>query len=222
VFITHTVPASTCSSTGGFSSQTHGPISIGSPSTNSSTWSERRVIGEVATQAQINAACANGGNLIFNGDFETVDGNNNAIGWDSYSRGSFIDFEDYPSTTQHTPGGSYNGRVVSIDPGASISIWQPVTLCPNGSYYLEAWDRQYPLLAECVVSYVVGNQTVFSTSPQEAWGVQKAIYTAGETAAAVSLTFNITVTCPGPSGKLSEDADWEMIAEIDDLSLIAL
>ena len=109
-----------------------------------------------------------------------------------------------------------------MDPGASISIWQPVTLCPNGSYYLEAWDRQYPLLAECVVSYVLGNQTVFSTSPQEAWRAQKVIYTAGETAAAVSLTFNITVTCPGPSGKLSEDAKGEMIAEIDDLSLIAV
>jgi hypothetical protein len=172
-----------------------------------------------ATQEQIDAACAQKGNSIFNPDFELED-NARPFGWTAPSS-PFLSFDASTSDDQHTPSGQHSGRVLSAMPQDNITISQPLTLCPGKKYLLSAWNKQDDILSQCEMSYLIGDHLVFIASPQEAWSQRSDVYTAGSTPEDVSKDLNVRFECAGESGALvGANSDGFMGAEIDDLSLV--
>ena len=86
--------------------------------------------GAVATQEEIDAACASQFNVIFNANFEVED-NNHALGWDVQPDDVFISFRTYPSENPAALSGGRSGRVFPAAPGRRIRVSTPVTLCPG-------------------------------------------------------------------------------------------
>jgi hypothetical protein len=179
--------------------------------------------GELATDAQIAAACANQDSIVFNGDFEQAQ-NANALYWTTSPSDNFISFRTSPTTAgPNAPSGVLSGRVLSASPGSSILLSTPVTLCPGRQYRLSASNRQGDVLAQCSLAYSIGDRTVFTASPQESWlqAPRSAFYTAGDTVSAVSVELSVMVTCAGQGGFLvgTDDAGY-MVVEFDDVRLV--
>jgi hypothetical protein len=169
---------------------------------------------ERATPAQIDSSCKNIGNQIFNGEFELVDSNSSPLGW-GFATGSmqimFMAFED---DSQITPSGSWEGRIVSLDPSAVGRILQPLTLCPNTTYSFSGWTRQARVLAECSATFSISGSTIGSVSPGQVYG--SGISNLKDyTADTAEVDFEISVQCIG-----SGDRNNTRTIDFDDLSLI--
>jgi hypothetical protein len=180
-----------------------------------------RQSGALATREQIDAACVSNSNAVFNEDFELED-DNNALGWAVKPDDAFISFRTYPSDDQHTPSGRRSGRVLSAAPGRKVAISTPVTLCPGQQYKLSSFNRQANLLAQCTVTYAIGDDTIYTASPQEVWleAPKSEFYTAGDTPEDVSVDLSTTVECAGQGGApAGTDDDGFMVVEFDDVSL---
>ena len=183
--------------------------------------SELRIEGQNATATQIQRACTNVGNQIFNGEFELASNTGNALGWTFSADSTSIYFLDYADSTQHTPGGSREGRFVSEDATATARIYQPITLCPNATYALSSWIRQARSLAECTATFSIGSAVLGTIMPAAiVWQdtlFNAANYTVGPAVADASQDFVVSVQCAG-----SGDANDERTIDIDDLSLEAI
>lgn len=194
-----------------------GSLATGGPSYGplNTTMALRRAFGETATEAQIAAACANTGSLVTNGGFETTSQDFGAQGWSDSTASTSIYFLTHSSATAH--GGLREGRFVSSETGAAIRISQPLTLCPGRTYALSAYHRQTSDLMQCEVWYSLGSEEVFSDQPGTVYEGQSNFYTAGSSAADVSLDLDITVRCSG-----QKDVDGQMVLDVDDVALRAV
>ncbi|KAJ9640394.1 hypothetical protein H2199_005933 [Coniosporium tulheliwenetii] len=194
-----------------------GSLSTGGPSYGplNTTMALRRAFGETATEAQIAAACANTGSLVTNGGFETTSQDFGAQGWTDSTTSTSIYFLTHSSATAH--GGLREGRFVSSEAAATIRISQPLTLCPGTMYALSAYHRQTSDLMQCEVWYKLGGEEVFSDQPGTVYEGQSNFYTAGDSAADVSVDFDITVRCSGQT-----DVDGQMVLDVDDVALRAV
>jgi hypothetical protein len=171
-----------------------------------------------ATPQQVDTSCNNIGNQIFNGEFEISDSSSEPIGWGFATDSNdiilpiiFLAFED---RTQHTAGGSREGRIVSNDTAAVGRILQPLTLCPNSTYSLVAFTRQSRVLAECTATFFIGGENVGVVSPGQEWGSGMSNYR-DYTADAPEADLEISVQCIG-----SGDANGRRVIDFDDLSLV--
>lgn len=115
---------------------------------------------------------------------------------------AFISFRTYPSENPATPSGRHTGRVLSAAPGRRIVVSTPVTLCPGEQYRFSASSRQADIDAQCSISYGIGDNTIFTARPQEAWLAQprSEFYTAGNTPETVSVDVSVAVTYSGQGG----------------------
>jgi hypothetical protein len=186
-----------------------------------STAPPRRRSGEIATSDQIAYACADTSNLVTNGDFEAGTGPT-ALGWTIAPEDSLITFRVAPSTAANGST-TLAAQVLSGAPGRSLTVSQPLTLCPGRQYRLSSANRQANLLSKCTISYFIGDDEVYTppSSPQETFLGRSEFFTAGTTPQDVSQDLRITTRCDGEGGALvGANADGVMVAELDDVSAV--
>lgn len=195
--------------------------SSSAPASAITSLSQLRIAGQPATDQQISFACNNVDNQVFNGGFELVDSNGDALGWnfttDETSVMFFVDAED---PTQHTPDGNRDGQVVSDSDNTSGRLYQPLTLCPNSTYSFEAWTRQQDFLSECIATFQIGMTAIGTVMPGTFWTNAMSDpmnYTVGpgEQDGAVDLSIFVICSGEGTSGV-------DRVIELDDISLVQL
>lgn len=181
-----------------------------------------------ATPAQIAAACAYDGNMVYNSGFErtTTGANGQAepqdYGWQTNDAGHVhIVDAALPPGAQGPPGDGGGSRVArfTVDGGRAAGIgilWQPLTLCPNVSYVVGGWARQNQSADGCSADFYVGGEYVGSLNPDETWTniwTDAQVYTVGPLAANASVNLEIRMECTGlTQGKSG-------VLELDELSL---
>ena len=180
-----------------------------------------RKVNATATDAQISRACANKGNLVYNSGFDAADNAGAPLDWFSNQNGRDSRFDAYNSTRQHAGSSTHSARVILTASDTSITISQPLTLCPNTRYQFSSWDRQADLLSECQTAYGIGGYTLFAVFPQEFWRQHNATFTTGATPQDCSLDLSISVVCRGNGGSLVGDGSSGMITELDSLRITA-
>lgn len=184
----------------------------------------------VAPAASLSAACLNAGNVLTNGDFETVAGNSSSggggggatnssapppvVGWTSTSgdpaSAYFADISATDQDAQFTPNGTRLARFTLGGSAGNVVAYQPVTLCPNTLYYLSLDIVQKSQTGACRVDVGVGGQTLTLPGGQPS-GRYIMMYTSGPTARADSVYFVLNMTCPAvgdvPGGTWAVDVD---------------
>lgn len=172
--------------------------------------------GELASPAQISAACAAGrNNLVRNPGFENQNGNE----WAVVSSAGPASFEYFESTSQRTPGGSVEGLFTLNSSDASITLSQPLTVCPGEPYIFEFFARQESDLSECSVVAKLGDETLAEDRPTLVYGRGiPGFYAAESSQADVSVDLTFEVTCEG-SDVAPESPG---LLGIDDVSLTKL
>ena len=195
--------------------------SSSAPASAITSLSELRIGGQPATDQQVSFACNNVGNQIFNGGFELVDYDGDALGWsfttDDTAVMFFVDAED---ATQHTPNGNRDGQVVSDSDTASGRLYQSLTLCPNTTYSFEAWTRQQNFLTECIATFQINMTAIGTVMPGTSWTNAMSDpmnYTVGPGEQDGAVDLSVFVIC---SGEGISDAD--RVIELDDISLVQL
>jgi hypothetical protein len=191
------------------------------PSSAITSLNQLRIGGQPATDQQVSFACSNVGNQVFNGGFELVDSNGDALGWnfttDDTMAMFFVDAED---PTQHTPGGSLDGQVVSESNTASGRLYQSLTLCPNTTYSFEAWTRQQDYLSECIATFQINMTAIGEVMPRTSWTnamFDPMNYTVGPGQQDGAVDLSIFVRCLG-----DRTSDVDRVIELDDISLVEL
>lgn len=186
------------------------------PSVTGSSNYDRRQSGQVASDAQIIAACATNNIVVQNGGFEIADSTSGAIFWNVSSNSPNITFDsiDIDSLQQITPNGMHLGRVISLDASAVVRVSQPLTLCPNTIYNLSVWDRQPRSIAQCRARYLFGNTTIILAQAETSFRLRTASVQGGADAGAVSVDLNIEVKCIG-----SQDSRGRSVWEVDEVSI---
>jgi hypothetical protein len=177
--------------------------------------------GETATPEQIAYACADTSNLVTNGDFEAGNGST-ALGWDIAPEDSLITFRVAPSTAANGST-TLAAQVLSGAPGRSLTVSQPLTLCPGRQYRLSSANRQGNLLSKCTISYFIGDDEVYTppSSPQETFLGRSEFFTAGTTPQDVSQDLKITTRFDGEGGALvGANVDGFMVGEFDNVSVM--
>lgn len=181
--------------------------------------SQLRVEGQPATDQQVSFACNNVGNQVFNGGFELIDSNGNALGWNFTTDDTAVMFSvDAEDLTQHTPGGSRDGQVVSESDTASSRLYQPLTLCPNTTYSFEVWTRQRDFLSECTATFQIDMTSIGMVIPGTSWTNAMSDpmnYTVGPGQQDGAVDLSVFVVCKGEG-----TSDVDRVIEFDDISLI--
>ncbi|KAF9729663.1 hypothetical protein PMIN01_12527 [Paraphaeosphaeria minitans] len=173
-----------------------------------------RRTGEVATQQQIDQACADNDNIVINPDF-SFEAANTAFGWTTKTDNPAIIFE-----TQNTSGVSQFARVLAAATNQAMTISQPLTLCPGKEYRMSSTNRQGNLMSKCQAAYYIGNDFVYAASPQETFTRRQEFFTAGTTPADVSQDLRVVVTCNGEAGiPAGTNNDGYMNLDIDDVGV---
>ena len=195
--------------------------SSSAPTSAITSLNQLRIEGQPATDQQVSFACNNVGNQVFNGEFELVDYNGDAVGWDFTTDDVavmfFVDAED---PTQHTPGGSRDGQVVSQSDTASGRLYQSLTLCPNTTYSFEAWTRQQDFLSECTATFQINVTVIGVVMPGTSWtnAISNSLnYTVGPGQQDGAVDLSIFVLCRGEG-----ISDVDRVIELDDISLVQL
>ena len=156
--------------------------------------------GEVATQEQIDYACADSGNPVVNPDFALGTGDT-AVGWTIKPEDAYISFRTGPSTSANGTA-IRSAQVLSGTPGRTLEVSQPLTLCPGRKYSVSSFNRQANLLSKCSIKYSYGDSDVYTSSPQEIYTARAEDYTAGASPSDVSKDLRITARCDGEGGAL--------------------
>ncbi|CAO2647646.1 Nn.00g085680.m01.CDS01 [Neocucurbitaria sp. VM-36] len=171
--------------------------------------------GSPATQEQIDAACADPQNIVLNPNFAVTD-SGEVPGWSVDASDPVISVE-----SEQNPGG--NGTIAqfrSAVVGRTLSITQPITLCPGQQYSLSALNRQANVLAKCVAKYSVGDDTVFNVTPQQSWLPTDGFFTAGAGVTGASVNLSITASCAGYGGLPVSDQEGWMRVEVSGVSIV--
>jgi len=197
-------------------------VSSSSPPASAITsLNQLRIEGQPATDQQVSFACSNVGNQVFNGGFELVDSDGDALGWnfttDDTAVMFFVDAED---PTQHTPGGNRDGHIVSESDTASGRLYQSLTLCPNTTYSFEVWTHQQGFLSECTATFQINMTAIGAVMPGTSWTNAMSHpmnYTVGPEQQDGAVDLNIFVKCLGEGG-----SDVDRVIELDDISLVQL
>ncbi|KAJ4298884.1 hypothetical protein N0V90_004127 [Kalmusia sp. IMI 367209] len=189
-----------------------GLVSVSTPSATSLIRSYRRS-GEIATQEQIDQACADHSNIVINPDF-SFEAANTAFGWTTKADDAAITFHTANAATTQT------GRVLAAAAGRSLTISQPLTLCPGKQYRLTSSNRQANLLSKCTAEYLIGDDSVYTASPQETFLKRDANFMAGNSPEEVSKDLTIRCKCDGEDGiPAGANEDGFMVVEVDDVSV---
>jgi hypothetical protein len=171
----------------------------------------------VATQEQIDQACADHDNIVINPDF-SFEAANTAFGWATKADSDFVTFRTENSTD--SSGNSQFARVLAAATNEALTISQPLTLCPGKEYRLSSTNRVGNLMSKCQAAYYMGNDFVYQASPQETFTRRQEFFTAGSSPADVSPDLRIAVTCNGEAGiPAGTNADGYMNLDIDDVSV---
>lgn len=147
---------------------------------------------------------------------------NFAVRDDGQVPGWSVDASDPVITVESEKDPNGNGTIAqfrSAVVGRTLSITQPITLCPGQQYSLSALNRQANVLAKCVATYEVGTDTVFTVTPQESWLPSNGFFTAGAGVDGASVNLNITASCAGYAGFPVSDTEGWMRVEVSGVSI---
>jgi hypothetical protein len=123
-----------------------------------------RRAGTPATQEQIDAACADTGNIVSHPNFAVCnDGTVPPWSVDDFDPAITVGSEKDPT------GNGTIAQFKSAVVGRTLTITQSITLCAGQQYELSALNRQANALAKCTAEYRVGDEVLFTITPQEAW-----------------------------------------------------
>jgi hypothetical protein len=168
------------------------PVSTAVPTTLPRTY---RRSGEIASQQQIDQACSDKSNIVMNPDFAFA-ADNTAFGWTTQAEDAFITFHTENSTTS---GGSH-ARVLAAATNKSLTISQPLTLCPGKQYKLTSSNKVGNVMSKCQADYYMGSDYIDTATPQEVYLRKQEFFTAGNTPEEVSKDLRIVLKCKGESG----------------------
>lgn len=171
--------------------------------------------GTLATQEQIAAACADTANLVLSPELN-IQPNDSAEGW-------FVGPSENTITVSAvaTDNGTI-ARFRSAFPGRTVSLIQPVTLCPGTQYELSALTRQANTSSRCTVQLRIGNDSVFTATPQTSWVSTTERFTAGPGPEGASVDLQVVGSCAGFFGApVGADADGYMVVEVGAVSVVA-
>ncbi|KAL1610546.1 hypothetical protein SLS60_002215 [Paraconiothyrium brasiliense] len=172
-----------------------------------------RRTGEVATQEQIDQACADQDNIVINPDF-SFEAANTAFGWNTTADDQFVDFR-----TMNSTDGQF-ARILAAATNTAMTISQPLTLCPGKEYKLTSTNRVGNLMSKCQADYYIGSDFVYQASPQETFTKRQEFLTAGSSPEDVSQDLRVVVKCNGESGiPAGTNADGYMNLDIDDVGV---
>jgi hypothetical protein len=170
-----------------------------------------------ATPEQIQAACAESGNVLVAPNLAIVP-DESAPGWTVNGTESTISV-----SSQTTP--DFDGQIAqfrSASPGTALTIEQPLTLCPDQQYEVSALTQQPNVLSKCTVVFLVDNAPVFTTIPQSSWSEQSGSFTAGSGTAGASPILQIEASCAGQVGVAAGvDADGFMLVNVGNVTVAA-
>ncbi|UPX20391.1 uncharacterized protein EKO05_0010623 [Ascochyta rabiei] len=174
-----------------------------------------RRTGTLATEEQIAAACADKSNLVLSPALN-IQPDNSTEGW-------FVGpSENTITVTSVTTDNGTIAQFRSAFPGRTISLIQPLTLCPGTQYELSALTRQASSSSRCTAQFRVGNDVVFTATPQTSWISETERFTAGAGPEGASVDLQIVGSCAGFFGApVGADADGYMVLEVGPVSVVA-
>ncbi|KAI1665508.1 hypothetical protein L13192_10449 [Pyrenophora tritici-repentis] len=201
---------------------TAGAVSTSASSSSTSSASspadldtEDRRAGQLATQPQIDVACANPDNVVTNPNF-TMSSDNTVAPWT-------VDNLDPTITVGSEQDPNSNGTIAqfrSAVVGRTLTITQPLTLCPGQQNELSSMNRQANTMAGCTAQYRIGNHTVYTVTPQTTWLQRSEYFTAGPGVEGASVDLQITASCSGYAGMpVTDQAGW-MRVDISAVSVV--
>ncbi|KAG9199437.1 hypothetical protein G6514_008502 [Epicoccum nigrum] len=176
-----------------------------------------RRIGTLASQEQINAACADTGNLILSPNL--------GIQADNITEGWFISSDFDPSITVSSVS-TANGTIARFSfafAGDVAQLTQPLTLCPGTKYTISGLARQDDTRSGCTVQHRIGPNVVFTASPLTSWTQNSAAFTAGPGTEGASQDLTMVLSCAGRGGAPigANDAGY-MVGEVGAVSVTAV
>jgi hypothetical protein len=171
--------------------------------------------GTLATQEQINAACNDTGNLLLSPTLN-IQPNDSEEGWFVSQINPTISVESVDNV---------NGTIArfrSAYPGQTAALSEPVTLCPGTQYNVTVSTRQDSTLSGCTVQVRVGDNAVFTASPETSFTSRTEQFTAGPGAEGASADLTLVMSCAGFAGAVvGADAEGFMVGEINAVSVTA-
>lgn len=175
-----------------------------------------RRAGTPATPSQIDAACNDIDNIVLNPNFTVVD-NGTVPGWsvDATDDGTIT------VTSESNPTG--NGTIAQFKSavvGRTLSITQPLTLCPGAQYTLSSLDRQASEMAACTVTYTIGGEVIATIKPQEEWLSSSTFFTAKDGVDGATVDIQVTARCGGYGGLPVSDQEGWMRVEVSGISVV--
>lgn len=171
--------------------------------------------GETASKEQIDQACSDHSNIVFNPDF-SIAADNTAFGWTTAAEDAFVSFQTENSTGNSTS----HARVLAAATNKSVTISQPLTLCPGKQYKLSSSNRVANVFSKCQADYFIGSEYVDTATPQESYLKTQEFFTAGNTPEEVSQDLRIVVKCNGEAGiPAGTDGKGYMSLEIVDVGV---
>lgn len=117
-------------------------------------------------------------------------------------------------------GNSTIAQFKSAAVGRTLSITQPLTVCPGQQYRVGASTRQAYALAKCTAEFSIGGKVVFKVTPQESWLPTSGFFTAGQGVDGASVDLKITASCAGYGGFPVADEDGWMRIEVSGVTVI--
>lgn len=174
-----------------------------------------RELGDPATQAQIQAACADSENVVLNPNF--------AMSADSTVPNWSVDELDPAITVGSEPAPAGNGTIAQFKSavvGRTLTIQQPLTLCPGQQYEISGLTRQAHKEAGCTVEYIIGNKTISTVTPAESWLEASSFFTAQDGVEGASVDLKITASCKGFAGIPVADQEGWMRVEVSGVSVM--
>lgn len=174
-----------------------------------------RRTGTLATQEQIAAACADTSNLILSPALN-IQPDNSTEGW-------FVGPSEATITVSSVV--TDNGTIAEFRtafPGRTLALIQPLTLCPGTQYELSALTRTANRSSGCTVQFKVGNDSVFTATPQTDWVSRTERFTAGAGAEGASVDLQVIGSCAGFFGApVGANADGFMVVDVGAVSVTA-
>ncbi|KAI8931729.1 hypothetical protein NX059_011372 [Plenodomus lindquistii] len=198
----------------GASSNTNSEAAPAAPSSTSLVAAVRQR-GVTASQFQIDAACADTANVVLNPNF-AMDEAMAVPGWS-------VDDTDDAITVGSAPAPTGNGTIAQFKSaivGRTLTIIQPLTLCPGQQYEISGLTRQAHKEAQCTVQYVVGDDNVATITPAETWLESSAFFTARAGAEGASADLRITASCKGFAGIPVADEEGWMRVDVSGVSVV--